>query len=499
MQSKYSLVRIRATRRFFIPTILATALALALATKSSRAADVYWDSNDVVLGAGAAPAGTWGTSNFWSTSAVGDVTTAAWVGGDVAIFSAGTDATSAYTVTLSGPQTIGGLTVEEGTPTISGAGSIALNNAATPFAIAGTANISSVISGTTFGISKSGAGTLNLTGVNTFTGKTSVTGGILSIAADTGLGTAPGAAVADQLTLNNGTLKVTATGQTLNVNRGVTLGASGGTFEFTDRPNTETFTIAGAITGTGALTLRSSGGVAPTGGGGGLGINLTNTANNYIGDTTITSGLVTYASNAVFGDAANKIILNGGGLLDNNLNIALARNIEVLAGGGTFRTYGGVTTANWSGAITGSGFINRVDGGTLTLSGDLSGFSGTFNNQGGSTTLTGTAATIGGNWATGGGTLTVNSTANQVIAGNLTGAGAFAKNAAGILTLSGSNSHTGATTITAGTIRQGVANAVSLGGALTVNGTSVFDLNAFNASVASLGGCLLYTSDAADE
>ena len=467
MKSKYSLVRVRATRRFFIPAILATALAMALAIKPSKAADAYWDANAATPGAGATPSAIWGTDNFWSTSVDGDVVTAAWVSGDVAIFSAGTDATLAYTVTLNGAQTIGGLTVQEGTPTISGAGSLALNAAATPFVITGTANISSVISGATFGIAKSGAGVMALTGVNTFTGKTSITAGTISIAADTGLGTAPGAAVADQLTLNGGTLRVTAGNQTLNANRGITLGASGGVIDSSSISGAITTTIGGVVTGTGPLTLRATGNLSANGGGdGGLGIRLNQATNTFTGDVTITSGLVSYANNLSFGNAANKIILNGGGLLDNNVNIPLARDIEVLAGGGTFRGYGSVNVV-WSGALTGSGNINRTDGGTLTFSGNLSGYSGTYNNQAGNTTLTGTASTIGGNWIVTSGTLTINTTVSQTLAGTITGAGAL--------------------TIANGTIRQNVSNAVSISGALSVNGTSVFDLNSFNASAGSLG------------
>lgn len=488
MKPKYCLVRVRATRRFFLPGILATALALAWSVKSSQAQTLHWDSNDVTAGAGATPTGTWGTSTFWSTSASGEAATAGWTSGGTAVFSAGSDAINAYTVTLSGTQTIGGLTVEEGTPTISGGTALALNAASTPFNITGTANIGSVISGTGFGLVKSGAGLLSLTGINTFTGKTSITGGTISIAADSGLGAAPGAAVADQLTLDGGALRVTVGNQTLNANRGITLGAGGGVIDSSSIVGAVTTTIGGVVAGTGPLTLQATGNMSSTGGGdGGLGLRLNQATNTFVGDVTITSGLVSYAHNLSFGDAANKIILNGGGLLDNNANIALARDIEVLAGGGTFRGYGSINVA-WSGAITGSGSINRTDGGTLTLSGNLSGYSGTYNNQGGNTTLTGTASTIGGNWNLAAGTTTVNSTANQTLAGNLTGAGTFTKDGTGILTLSGTSNHTGNTTITAGTIRQGEANVVSFGGTLTVNGTGVYDLNGFNASVGSLAG-----------
>ena len=109
-------------------------------------------------------------------SAAGTTTTpGAWVSGNIAVFSAGTDATGGYTVTLSGTQTIGGLTVEEGIPTISGGTALAINAASTPFNITGTATISSSITGATFGIAKSGSGTLNLNGViGTTTGGLSI-------------------------------------------------------------------------------------------------------------------------------------------------------------------------------------------------------------------------------------------------------------------------------------------------------------------------------------
>lgn len=181
---------------FFRGNTLVKAVVITLAGVASlstaQAAISYWDSNGVTAGAGTAPAGTWGTSTFWSTDSTGATATTAWASGDIATFSAGTDATGAFAVTLSGTQTIGGLTVQEGTPTISGGTALALNSSATPFNITGTAAISSVISGSTFGISKTGSGTLILAGTNTFTGGVTIGAGTVAISAVTGTGAAGG-------------------------------------------------------------------------------------------------------------------------------------------------------------------------------------------------------------------------------------------------------------------------------------------------------------------
>src|SRR5208337_4436346 len=80
----------------------------------------YWDLNGATAGAGTAPSGTWdSTSTNWSSSANGTVATGPWAGQN-AIFSAGSDATGAYTVSVSGTQVVAGLFVEAGTPTFSG-------------------------------------------------------------------------------------------------------------------------------------------------------------------------------------------------------------------------------------------------------------------------------------------------------------------------------------------------------------------------------------------
>src|SRR5687768_13010048 len=113
-------------RRSFL---LASAVAAVTGTTSlAPAADLYWDTNGSLSGganAGAAN-GTWNTtSTLWSADPLGGGPTQTWNndGSATAVFAAGTDATSAYTVSLGNFSNfallkIGGMRFEEGSVSI---------------------------------------------------------------------------------------------------------------------------------------------------------------------------------------------------------------------------------------------------------------------------------------------------------------------------------------------------------------------------------------------
>lgn len=355
------------------------ALIISVLASPAMAGTVYWDTNTTTAGSGNVD-GAWdATTANWSTSSAGTGTTAAWVPGDSAVFAAGTDFTGTRIVTVSGTQSLAGIT---------------LNSQLT-----------------------------NLT----------ITGGTLAFGGTQGI---------------------------INTSAwGVTSG--------------KTFTLASILTGSNGLAIASNGDLSASGGGNSSVTKLSG-VNTFTGDVSITSGLVAYAADSAFGNAANKIILNGGGLLDNSSNVNLARDMQILAGGGTFRAYGGTTTAAWSGAITGSGAINRTDGGTISLTGNLSGYTGTYTNQGGTTRFqTGANALTGTLTITGGLASIENSATNTYTAVNLNGGTLGIKNnsnAIGTLSLPVGGSATIAV--------QAGSSAITLANNITVSGTNTLSLDA---------------------
>src|SRR5438105_4709047 len=113
---------------------LSSAAVSAIST-STASGQLYWDRNGTTAGAAATPTGSWNLADTnWNPSSLGTSATQAWASGNVAVFSAGTDGTAAYTVTVPAGVTIpgiAGITLEEGTVTFSSGGTLQLNAGAT--------------------------------------------------------------------------------------------------------------------------------------------------------------------------------------------------------------------------------------------------------------------------------------------------------------------------------------------------------------------------------
>jgi fibronectin-binding autotransporter adhesin len=149
------------------------------------------------------------------------------------------------------------------------------------------AAISDQGAGSATSIAKSGTGTWVLTGPNVYTGGTTIAGGVLQASADEGFGTGlvtitSGQAAATGTTYSNdwnvaGTIRVGAT----TLAGTITLA---GNSQITNEVSTTTAVVSGKITGNAAVSfLSGTSGTTVT-------VQLTNSANDWTGPTTILSG-----------------------------------------------------------------------------------------------------------------------------------------------------------------------------------------------------------------
>src|SRR5690349_6353670 len=112
----------------FLRRVAAVLAGLVLASLAS--AQLYWDpTNGSTMGTGSTtPTGAWNTSGSnktWNSSSLGINNTVKWTDGSDAVFSAGSDATGSYTVTV-GTVSANAISIKHGSPIFSG-GTITLS------------------------------------------------------------------------------------------------------------------------------------------------------------------------------------------------------------------------------------------------------------------------------------------------------------------------------------------------------------------------------------
>ncbi|MCX6837752.1 MAG: autotransporter-associated beta strand repeat-containing protein [Verrucomicrobia bacterium] len=176
-------------------------------------------------------------------------------------------------------------------------------------------------------LTKTTAGVLVLDGANTYTGKSIIDAGKLSISNENNLGANPVAPTADQLTLNGGTLLTTADLTLDDSNRGITISAAS-SIETASRT---TATISRMILGSANLSKEGQGTLV-----------LTALQSGHTGSVTINAG--TLAGN---GGTGGNLVVNSGGTLAPGTSpgqFTVTGDLTVNSGGTLLFELGGMTT-----------------------------------------------------------------------------------------------------------------------------------------------------------
>ncbi|MGA2258006.1 MAG: autotransporter-associated beta strand repeat-containing protein, partial [Thermoguttaceae bacterium] len=201
------------------------------------------------------------------------------------------------------------------------------------------------------GVIKSGTGKLTLSGANSYSNGTGITGGILQVANAANLGGGSGGSGFGLLTIGAGTLEAAGT---FSLNEAAALSNAAATMQV---DNDYALTMQGAITGSG--TLNKSGGgtlaLSPASG---------NTS-TFSGGVAINGGVLQAASAGALGTGGSLTI--NGATFEATSGFTWSRGITLGNGAATVKVDSGTLAA--TGVISGSGVLNKSGTGTLTLSG----------------------------------------------------------------------------------------------------------------------------------
>lgn len=519
------------------------------AARTAQAGSLYWDTNGSVAGSANSTTSSWGVDNFWTADPAGTNATSAYIAGSDVFFSAGSNATGTNTIAVSGVQSANSITLEEGVITIGtagsgglelGAGGLTLNSGLHGNAVLSTnlgsgilltasqqwnnntttrvLTVNAVVNG-----SATTGNTQTLT-INDAGGTTSLGGGITNgsnggnVALVKGGGgkltlAANNNTYSGGTTINGGILQfgtgsnaVPATGSII-INAGASLAAAGpGTLS-----TVQGWLDSGKITtgSAGIISLNSSTSSAAinfaTGGYNSLflGANVTST---YTG--TLTPGSNGYR----LGGGGATLTVNS--LLDQATTLTVSNSANVILGGDN--TYSGQTTVSSgtlivahanalgstaAGTVVSSGASVAVDNGvttnaleTVTISGAGSGSFGAL------TTRTGASGTWAGNVVLGSPDVRIGARTAQtlVVTGQIQGSGGnqalriSGESGTGTVIIATPASYTGNTVMIRGKLLLGVDNALPTTTVLDLHelsatsDTSTFDLNGFNQTLAGI-------------
>ncbi len=358
----------------------------------------------------------------------------------------------ANNLTLNGTGVGGnGALVNTGTNTLSG--TVALGSATSIGVTSGSdaLTLSGIVSGAN-SLTKSGSGSLTLSGINTYSSGTTISAGTLNAtgnAAALGTGSVSvtsgatlgivnsiGSTITNNLTLNgtgvggNGALVNTGTNTlsgTVALGSATTVGVTSGS---------DALTLSGIVSGANSLTKSGSGSLTLSG------------INTYSSGTTVSAGTLNATGNAAALGTGSVSVTSGATLgIVNSIGSTITNNL----------------TLNGVGVSSNGALINT---GINTLSG---------------TVALGSATSIG---------VTSGSDA-LTLSGIMSGANNLTKSGAGSLILSGSNTYSGTTTISAGTLN--ISNISGLGNTSSTSVTSgaTLDISFSNGSLGNTNAITL--------
>ncbi|WP_079810472.1 autotransporter outer membrane beta-barrel domain-containing protein [Salmonella enterica] len=322
--------------------------------------------------------------------------------------------------------------------------------------------------GGTGSVVKSGDKTLTLSGSNTYTGGTTISGGTLVASNVEALGSGD--------VTDNATLELSTGGDFAN-----NIGGTGSVVKSGDK----TLTLSGTNSYTGGTTINDGTLVATSVdalGSGDVTDNATlelNTGGDFANNIGGTGSVVKSGDKTLTLSGANSYTggttISGGTLVANDVNALGTGDVTDNA------TLALNAVGDFNNAIGGSGKVEKSGDDTLTLSGSNTYTGGTLINGG--TLVANNVEALGTGDVTNNATLELNTGGDFTNA--ISGSGQVVKSGDETLTLSGSNTYTGGTLISSGTL---VANDVNALGTGDVTDNAVLELNTGGDFINSIGG-----------
>jgi autotransporter-associated beta strand protein len=370
-------------------------------------------------------------------------------------------------------------------------------------------------------LTKTGSATVTLSGASSYTGATHIQAGTLALAAANLLPGGTAMTIDSGATLDlqgfDETIGTLAGAGDVNLTRTVLFSTVSGTLTLAGSADT---TYSGTISGHDLLGRHPEGALTKAGSG-----VLTLSGTVSTGAISVNGGTLQLGSNERLADSAT-VTVAFGATLDLNGHTETVGSLDSL-GKVNFGSFGNLITGGngasttLGGTIDGSfGTLTKTGGGTMTLSAsaaNANSFSGLTVSGGtvrvggpnvvpnavtvdGTLDLAGASATIP--LLSGGGTITssvsvpVTLTVGTALFGSTfsgtiqdgSGILSLVKTGTNTLTLAGTNTWTGSSTISAGTLKIGTGSRLPGSTAVTVAGGAIFDLNNQNETIGSLAG-----------